>query len=182
MRITRNLDIIRTCPDYVQILSYNPEPLSQSRPDMPDDVARCGYCGKPAAFIKRSVASTALADFRVACSLQRLDARRLPVVHDEGAVVQLRDAGVELAQEIEHEGLVGLLLLLVEPAGLVVRVELVVGIAQLVNPLVALSAVGFLNLAGGPKEACKSAILLMAELFRKRKAQAVGLQSADYLL
>ena len=35
--------------------------------------------------------------------------------------------------ELEHEGLVGLLLLLVEPAGLVVRVELVIGIVQLAD-------------------------------------------------
>ena len=48
--------------------------------------------------------------------LQRLDARRLLVVHDEGAVVQLCDADVELAQQPEHAGLVSLLLLLVEPA------------------------------------------------------------------
>ena len=68
--------------------------------------------------------------------LQRLDARRLLVVHDEGTVVQLRDAGVELAQELEHERLVGLLLLLVEPAGLVVRVELVIGRIQLANLIV----------------------------------------------
>lgn len=106
-----------------------------------------------------------LGDTRLVLRLQCLDARRLLVVHDEGAVVQLRDAGVELAQELEHEGLVGLLLLLAEPAGLVVRVELEIGVVQLVNPLVALSAVGFLNLVGGPKEACKSAILPMAELF-----------------
>ena len=65
--------------------------------------------------------------------LQRLDARRFPVVHDEGAVVQLCDAGLKLAQEFEHAGLVGLLFLLVEPAGLVVRVELVIGIEQLTN-------------------------------------------------
>ena len=49
--------------------------------------------------------------------LQRLDARRLLVVYDEGAVVQLCDADVELAQQPEHAGLVSLLLLLVEPAG-----------------------------------------------------------------
>lgn len=49
--------------------------------------------------------------------LQRLDARRFLVVHDEGAVVRLCDAGVELAQQPEHAGLVGLFLLLVEPAG-----------------------------------------------------------------
>lgn len=63
--------------------------------------------------------------------LQRLDARCFPVIHDEGAVVQLCDAGVKLAQEFEHAGLVGFLFLLVEPAGLVVRVELVIGIEQL---------------------------------------------------
>ena len=33
--------------------------------------------------------------------LQRLDARRFLVVHDEGAVVQPRDAGVESAQQLE---------------------------------------------------------------------------------
>ena len=33
--------------------------------------------------------------------LQRLDARRLLVVHDEGVVVQFCDAGVELAQQLE---------------------------------------------------------------------------------
>ena len=49
--------------------------------------------------------------------LQRLDARRFLVVHDEGAVVPLCDADVELAQQPEHAGLVSLLLLLVEPAG-----------------------------------------------------------------
>lgn len=65
-----------------------------------------------------------------ACRLQSLDARRLLVVHDEGAVVQLRDAGVESAQKLEHEGLVALLLLLVEPASLVMRVELAVGVVQ----------------------------------------------------
>ena len=65
--------------------------------------------------------------------LQRLDARRFPVIHDEGAAVQLRDAGVKLAQEFEHAGLVGFLFLFVEPAGLVVRVELVIGIEQLAN-------------------------------------------------
>lgn len=91
-----------------------------------------------------------LGDTRLVRRLQRLDARRLPVVHDEGAVVQLRDAGVELAQELEDEGLVGLLLLLVEPAALVVRVKLVVGRIQFANLVVALSAVGFLNLVGEP--------------------------------
>ena len=35
------------------------------------------------------------------CRLQRLDARRFLVVHDEGAVVQPCDAGVELAQQLE---------------------------------------------------------------------------------
>ncbi len=39
--------------------------------------------------------------------LQRLNARRFLVVHDEGAVVQLCDAGVELVQQPEHAGLVG---------------------------------------------------------------------------
>ena len=70
--------------------------------------------------MKRPAASTAPGDVRETRSLQSLDARCFLVVHDEGAVVQLRDAGVELAQELEHEGLVGLLPLLVEPAGLAV--------------------------------------------------------------
>lgn len=62
--------------------------------------------------------------------LQRFDAWRLLVVHDEGAVVQLCDAGVELAQQLEHARLVGLLFLLVEPAGQVMRVKLVIRIEQ----------------------------------------------------
>lgn len=53
----------------------------------------------------------------LARQLQRLDAWRLLVVHDEGTVVQLCDVGVELAQQPEHAGLVGFFLLLVEPAG-----------------------------------------------------------------
>ena len=40
---------------------------------------------------------------RLASRLQCLDARRFLVVHDEGAVVQPCDAGVELAQQ--HESL-----------------------------------------------------------------------------
>lgn len=38
---------------------------------------------------------------RLARRLQCLDARRLLVVRDEGAVVQLCDAGVGLAQQLE---------------------------------------------------------------------------------
>ncbi len=38
---------------------------------------------------------------RLASRLQCLDARRFLVVHDEGAVVQPCDAGVELAQQLE---------------------------------------------------------------------------------
>lgn len=52
-------------------------------------------------------------------------------VEAAGAVVQLRDAGVGLAQELEHAGLVGVLALLVEPARHVVRVELLVPIKRL---------------------------------------------------
>ena len=68
--------------------------------------------------------------------LQCFDARRFLVVHDEGAVVQLCDAGIELTQQLEHAGLVGLFLLLVEPARLIVRVELVVRRVKLANLVV----------------------------------------------
>lgn len=80
---------------------------------------------------------------RTACGLQSPDARHFLVVHDKGAVVKLRDAGVELAQKLEHEGFVGLFLPLVEPAGLVVRVELVIRRAKLAN-LIAESLQGFI--------------------------------------
>lgn len=73
---------------------------------------------------------------RTACGLQSPDARRFPVVHDKGVVVKLRDAGVELAQKLEHEGLVGLPLPLVVPAVLAARVELVIRRAKLANLVV----------------------------------------------
>lgn len=83
-----------------------------------------------------------------ACRLQSLDARRFLVVHDKGPVIKLRDAGVELAQELEHEGLVGLLLLLVEPAGLIVRVKLVVGRMQFANLVVRACRAASLSITG----------------------------------
>lgn len=62
--------------------------------------------------------------------------RGVLVVHDEGTVVQLCDAGVELAQQLEHARLVGLSLLLVESARQIMRVELVARRVRLANLVV----------------------------------------------